>query len=66
MLTQARGRTSAALLLFILVSALAGDQLAPLPPAQGEPTTLRELYGLGPIDQLDRTRAAPVLVDPAM
>ncbi|MGK3961795.1 hypothetical protein WMF38_52915 [Sorangium sp. So ce118] len=41
MLTQARGRTGVALLLFILVSALAADQLAAPPPAQGEPMTLR-------------------------
>ncbi|XYH92997.1 cysteine hydrolase family protein [Sorangium sp. So ce1128] len=63
MLTQARGRTGAALLLSILVSALAADQLAALPPAQGEPTTLRKLYGLGPSARLDRTRTALVLVD---
>ncbi|WP_437923149.1 hypothetical protein WMF37_29450 [Sorangium sp. So ce291] len=43
MLTQARGRTGVAMLLFILVAALAADQLAALPPAQGEPTTLRRL-----------------------
>ncbi|WP_437497737.1 hypothetical protein [Sorangium sp. So ce1099] len=43
MLTQARGRTGAALLLFILVAALAADQLVALPPAQGAPTTMRGL-----------------------
>ena len=43
MLTQARGHTGAALLLFILITALAADQLVALPPAQGEPTTLRRL-----------------------
>ncbi|MGK3988012.1 hypothetical protein WME99_33525 [Sorangium sp. So ce136] len=43
MLTQARGSTGVALLLFILVAALAADQLAALPPAQRDLTTLRSL-----------------------
>jgi nicotinamidase-related amidase len=63
MLTQARGRTGIALLLFILVSALTAERLAALPAASGGPTTLRRLYGLGQIDRLHRARTALVLVD---
>ncbi|WP_437565582.1 cysteine hydrolase family protein [Sorangium sp. So ce542] len=63
MLTQARGHTGVALLLFILTSALTADQLAAPPPAQGGPTTLRALYGLEPVDRLHRERTALVLVD---
>ncbi|CAN94928.1 MULTISPECIES: cysteine hydrolase family protein [Sorangium] len=63
MLTQARGRTGVALLFFILVSALTAERLAALPPAAGEATTLRRLYGLGQVDRLHPERTALVLVD---
>ncbi|WP_434040895.1 MULTISPECIES: hypothetical protein [Sorangium] len=51
MLTQARGRTGVALLLFILVGALAADHLAALPPARGGGAALREPPGVAQADR---------------
>lgn len=52
MLTQARGSTGVALLLFILVAALAADHLAALPLAHGGEAPRREAPGVEQVDPL--------------
>ncbi|WP_437729872.1 hypothetical protein [Sorangium sp. So ce1335] len=52
MLTQARGRTGVALLLFILVIGLAADRLAALPAEPGGAATQRTPPGAEQADRL--------------
>ncbi|WP_437806058.1 hypothetical protein [Sorangium sp. So ce1078] len=59
MLTQARGRTGVALLLFILASALVADQLAAPPPAEDGRAPLRARYDLGQAGPLPGAHGAP-------
>ncbi|MGK4003873.1 isochorismatase family protein [Sorangium sp. So ce1036] len=70
MLTLAHGHRGAAFLSLALLSTLAAEHLVAPPRspaetalAEGAPTTLRRLYGLGQIDRLHRARTALVLVD---
>ncbi|WP_437963575.1 hypothetical protein WMF04_28050 [Sorangium sp. So ce260] len=59
MLTQARGRSGVALLLFILASALIGDQLAAPPAAEEGRAPLRAQYDVGEAGPLPGAQGAP-------
>ncbi|WP_437707327.1 hypothetical protein WMF45_26710 [Sorangium sp. So ce448] len=54
MLTQARGHTGVALLLFILAATLVADRLAATPPVQGGSTPPSARYDLAQIDPRGR------------
>ncbi|WP_437573289.1 hypothetical protein [Sorangium sp. So ce887] len=58
MLTQSRGHTGIALLLFILASALVADHVAAPLTAQGGPTPLRAGGDLGQADPFHPARDA--------
>lgn len=64
MLTMARGHRGSALLFVVLGSALAVDHVvSPPAAASAGPATLRQMYGIGQVERLDRARTALVLVD---
>ncbi|WP_437979608.1 hypothetical protein [Sorangium sp. So ce117] len=59
MLTQARGHTGVALLLFILAATLVADRLAATPPAQGGSTPPGARYDLAQIEPRGRANDGP-------
>jgi len=59
MLTQARGHTGVALLLFILAATLVADRLAATPPAQGGSAPPSARYDLAQIDPRGHTNDGP-------